>query len=431
MARSLPHPIGSFRSVFLSALVILVLGVSLPAFAAADFDKGLSLYHEGNAEAAFNVFRDLHSQHPTGTGKYLYMMALSAHKMFREHDALRYLNMAITQNPSLSFARNKSHVLHLKRHLEHELANSALELPATGNLAPAPLAPITEHRSSNLMTIGLIAVVAIAVLIFAAGKISGGRGRETGSLPKKNMEETGARLMAAVDKLRDEKNYYLLDKPDRKAVLEAAFAELDKAYVAVLMILKEPDTPQTDWNERSTRFEASLAPVDAAILKIRNLMGETADGAPPPSPAPPQATAQASAAPQTPPSDAYVANPQADPNRCVFCGADASAGKTISLERDGKVAYAKACPKCLSEMEQNYQRTGSYAPPQSFYQGGMPFMGGGLSFGDMILLDWMMHSNQEPVHVDMSDHQPGVPYTGDSGMRDDRTGYMGDSTDRS
>jgi hypothetical protein len=429
MARSLVRSTHFLRFGLILALLILTLGISGTAFAAADFDKGLSLYHEGNAEAAFNVFRDLHSQHPTGTGKYLYMMSLSAHKMYREHDALRYLNMAITQNPSLSFARNKSHVLHLKRHLEQELSNSALELPATGGLPPAPLAPITEHRSSNLMTIGLIAVVAIAVLIFAAGKITGGRAREAGSLHKKNMEETGARLMAAVDKLRDEKNYYLLDKPDKKAVLEAAFAELDKAYVAALMILKEPDSPQTDWNERHARFEASLVPVDAAILKIRTLMGESAEAAPAPSPSP--TAAQASSAPQTPPGDAYVANPQADPNRCVFCGADASAGKTISLERDGKVAYAKACPKCLSEMEQNYQRTGTYAPPQSFYQGGMPFMGGGLSFGDMMLLDWMMHSNQEPVHVDMSDHQPGVPYTGDSGMRDDRTGSMDGSMDRS
>jgi hypothetical protein len=409
-------------------LVFLLLFFGAPASALADasFEKGLSLYHDGNAEAAFNVFRDLHAQTPTGTGKYLYMMSLSAHKMFREHDALRYLNMAISRNPSLSFARNKSHVLHLKRHLEQELANSALQLPATGAMPPAPLVPIEEHHSSHLMTIGLIVVAAIAVLIFVAGKITGGQARDSGSRHKKEMEETGARLMAAVDKLRDEKNYYLLDKPEKKSVLEAAFSELDKAYVSALMILKEPDTPTTDWNERHGRFETALAPVDTAILRIKTLMGESGASAPPASTVPPEGIA-----PQAPPEGAPVADPQSNPNRCVFCGADASAGRTISLERDGKVAYAKACPKCLSEMEQNYQKTGAYAPPQSFYQGGMPFMGGGLSFGDMMLLDWMMHSNQEPVHVDMSNQQPGVPYTGDYGMRDDRTGSMGDSMDRS
>ncbi len=413
----------------LGLLVFLLLSFGVPvlSFADANLEKGLSLYHEGNAEAAFNVFRDLHAQSPTGTGKYLYMMALSAHKMFREHDALRYLNMAISRNPSLSFARNKNHVLRLKRHLEQEISNSALQLPATGGMPPAPLAPIEGNHGSHLLTIGLLVVAAIAVLIFVAGKVTGGQARDSGTRHKKEMEETGARLMAAVDKLRDEKNYYLLDKPDKKSVLEAAFSELDKAYVSALMLLKEPDTPTTDWNERHGRFEAALAPVDAAILKIKTLMGE---GSGPILPTPLDGSV-AGTTPQAPPEGTPLADPQSNPNRCVFCGADALSGKTISLERDGKVAYAKACPKCLSEMEQNYQKTGSYAPPQSFYQGGMPFMGGGLSFGDMMLLDWMMHSNQEPVHVDMSNQQSGVPYAGDYGMRDDRSGSMGDSMDRS
>ncbi|MHB1731680.1 MAG: hypothetical protein ACYCVG_12155, partial [Leptospirillum sp.] len=64
----------------LAAFLLFVLSflVAPSAMAAQTFEDGLSLYHQGNLEAAFNVFRDLHQSHPTGTGKLLYFMALSS-----------------------------------------------------------------------------------------------------------------------------------------------------------------------------------------------------------------------------------------------------------------------------------------------------------------------------------------------------------------
>ncbi len=406
-----------------AVLSVFLLLSSSPVFADSSFHKGLSLYHQGNAEAALNIFRDLHLHQPTGTGKYLYFMALSAHRLREEHDALRYLNDAIKANPSLSFAENRSHVLHLKKTLETELSDAGLQIPPGASLASSPLVPLpSEHNSSHLVTVALAIVVAIAVLIFVAGKMQGKKAQEDGAHDKKEMEETGGRLMAAVDKLLDEKNYYLLDHPDRKPVLDEAFSELDRSYTAVLSLLKDPAPPGTDWAERHRRFEAALAPVDAAILRIRTLLGEKPAG---PGASEGSRTSDQSADQATGTQD----RPKYNPDQCVFCGADARDGRTISLERDGKIAYAKACPKCQAEMDQNYQKTGSYAPPPSFYQGGTPFMGGWLSFGDMMLMDWMMHSEQQPVHVDVSNDHPAD--AGGQGWRDDRQGTMDGSPDRS
>ncbi len=210
--------------------------------------------------------------------------------------------------------------------------------------------------------------------------------------------------------------------PEKKDALQQAFDRLDQAYTTVLTYLRTPDGPSTNWAVVHQKFEEALTPVDQAILEIRNLMGDK--GA-----APSAATPGISGnSPQeTPSSDPPPGNTAFHPDKCVFCGADAREGRTISLERDGKVAYARACPKCLAEMDQNYQRTGTYAPPPSFYQGGMPFMGGGMSFGDMMLLDWMMHSEQQPVHVDMSQDHP-ADMAG-SGYRDDRQGALDSSPD--
>ena len=410
-----------FRFLFGLALSI---GLACPAFAETTFEKGLSLYHEGNAEAAFNVFRDLHRHQPTGSGKYLYFMALSSHHLREEHDALRYLDQAIQTNPSLSFAHNRDHVLALRKRLEQELSSQGIPIPDGARTASQPLmmGMPAEHHSSHLLTIALVAIVAIGVLLFVAGKMGGQKTKDDGQQHKKEMEETGARLMAAVDKLRDEKNYYLLDHPEKKDALQQAFDRLDQAYTTVLTYLRTPDGPSTNWAVVHQKFEEALTPVDQAILEIRNLMGDK--GA-----APSAATPGISGnSPQeTPSSDPPPGNTAFHPDKCVFCGADAREGRTISLERDGKVAYARACPKCLAEMDQNYQRTGTYAPPPSFYQGGMPFMGGGMSFGDMMLLDWMMHSEQQPVHVDISQDHP-ADMAG-SGYREDRQGALDSSPD--
>lgn len=408
----------------MTGILFLFLSAS-PALAEDSFHKGITLYHQGNAEAALNVFRSLHLHQPTGTGKYLYFMALSAHHLREEHDALRYLNEAIKSNPSLSFAKNRGHVLHLKKTLETELSDAGLQIPPGASLTSSPLVPLpSEHHSSHLVTIALVFVVAIAILIFVAGKMQGKKVLEDGSHHKKEMEETGGRLMAAVDKLRDEKNYYLLDHPDRKPVLEEAFSDLDKAYTAVLTLLQAPGTPGTNWTERHRQFEAALVPVDAAILRIRSLLGEHPGDQATAGPSPTSSATQNADEPS-----GTQDKPKYNPDTCVFCGADAKEGRTISLERDGKIAYAKACPKCQAEMDQNYQRTGSYAPPSAFSQGGMPFMGGGLSFGDMMLMDWMMHSEQQPVHVDVSNDHPAD--AGGMGWRDDREGTMDNSPDRS
>ena len=412
-----------------SGLALSLLLVS-PAFSDTSFEKGLSLYHEGNAEAAFNIFRDLHLHQPTGSGKYLYFMALSSHHLREEHDALRYLDQAIQENPSLSFAHNRQHVLALRKRLEQELSDQGLQIPDGARTANQPLmmGVPAEHHSSHLLTIALVAILAIGVLLFVAGKMQGQKTKDDGQQHKKEMEETGARLMAAVDKLRDEKNYYLLDHPEKKAVLENAFGRLDQAYTTVLTCLRTPEGPSTNWAAVHQKFEDSLTPVDQAILEIRNLMGDKVQAAPASS-TDTGGTASGQGSYDASSSSGSPGNASFHPDKCVFCGADAREGRTISLERDGKVAYGRACPKCLSEMDQNYQRTGSYAPPTSFYQGGMPFMGGGMSFGDMMLLDWMMHSEQQPVHVDMSGDHPADMAGG--GYRDDRQGSLGSSPDAS
>ncbi|MCL5259280.1 MAG: hypothetical protein M1532_01390 [Nitrospirae bacterium] len=408
---------------FFSGLA-LSLALVCPAFADSSFEKGLSLYHDGNAEAAFNVFRDLHRHQPTGTGKYLYFMALSSHHLREEHDALRYLNQAIQTNPSLSFAHNRDHVLALRKRLEQELSAQGLPIPDGARTASQPLmmGMPAEHHSSHLLTIALIAILAIGVLLFVAGKMGGQKSKDDGQQHKKEMEETGARLMASVDKLRDEKNYYLLDHPEKKEALENAFHRLDQAYTTALTYLRTPDVPSTNWAVIHQKFEESLTPVDQAILEIRNLMGDKGQDTSGSDREIPGNNSQENPSSEPPPG-----NTSFHPDKCVFCGADAREGRTISLERDGKVAYARACPKCLAEMDQNYQRTGTYAPPPSFYQGGMPFMGSGMSFGDMMLLDWMMHSEQQPVHVDISGDHP-ADLAG-SGYRDDRQGSLGSSPD--
>ncbi|MCL4460356.1 MAG: hypothetical protein M1297_01400 [Nitrospirae bacterium] len=419
--KAFPHLI----SRLIAGLMFSLFLVS-PAFPDTSFEKGLSLYHQGNAEAAFNVFRDLHLHQPTGSGKYLYFMALSSHHLREEHDALRYLNQAIQANPSLSFAHNRQHVLALRKRLEQELSDQGLQIPQGARTASQPLMMGTssEHHSSHLLTIALVAILAIGVLLFVAGKTQGQKNRDDGRQHKKEMEETGARLMAAVDKLRDEKNYYLLDHPEKKTLLENAFERLDQAYTGVLNYLRTPDGPSTNWTAVHQKFEEALTPVDQAILEIRNLMGDKTEMTPSAGTQAGNDQSREGTSSRPAPGDATF-----HPEKCVFCGADARDGRTISLERDGKVAYARACPKCLSEMDQNYQRTGNYAPPPSFYQGGMPFMGGGMSFGDMMLLDWMMHSEQQPVHVDMSGDHPADMAGG--GYRDDRQGSLGASPDAS
>ena len=413
------RPISRFLAGFTLSLTLVC-----PAFSDTSFEKGLSLYHEGNAEAAFNVFRDLHRHQPTGSGKYLYFMALSSHHLREEHDALRYLNQAIKTNPSLSFAHNRQHVLALRKRLEQELSDQDLQIPDGARTASQPLmmGVPAEHHSSHLLTIALVAILAIGVLLFVAGKMGGQKTKDNGQQHKKDMEETGARLMAAVDKLRDEKNYYLLDHPEKKGALDNAFSRLDQSYTTVLTYLRTPESPSTDWASIHQKFEDALTPVDQSILEIRNLMGDKSqDTARTPEEIPDPSSRENSSSTPPPETSSF------HPDKCVFCGADAKEGRTISLERDGKVAYALACPKCLAEMDQNYQRTGSYAPPPSFYQGGMPFMGGGMSFGDMMLLDWMMHSEQQPVHVDMAGDHP-ADMSG-SGYRDDRQGSLGSSPD--
>ena len=77
------------------------------------------------------------------------------------------------------------------------------------------------------------------------------------------------------------------------------------------------------------------------------------------------------------------------------------------------MAYARVCPTCLAEMDQNYQRTGTYQPPSSFYTGGVPYMGGGLSFGDLMLLDWMTHEgHHDTPPVSMPDSHPQGDWSG-------------------
>jgi len=429
------HRLQSDRINPLAAFFLFLILFLMPpnAMAAQTFEDGLSLYHQGNLEAAFNVFRDLHQNHPTGTGKLLYFMALSSNRLHRHHEALRYLDGAIQTNPSLSFARNKAHVKTLRERLARE--TSQLSPDTSGNRLPPPvsslsgLSPEPSHGGHSTLMIAMIVVFAIALLIFVAGRLGEKKKNELQNQTKRQMEETGARLIAAIDKLREEKSYYLLDHPDQKNLLEKAFANLDTSYVRVLTIMKEPDTQGTDWEDRNRRFEAALAPVDEAIRQIRFIM-EPGSAALPPSgetPVPPSVNMH-------PNAENQPLTGGSDPSKCIFDGNDATNGRTISLERDGKTAFVRVCPKCLSEMESNYQRTGNYAPPQNAFGGGMGFMGGGMGFGDMMLMDWMMHSGERPPEV-VNNYYPSPESGGWQGGgnhdREDREGSIGESSDRS
>ncbi len=421
----------------LRALTVVALFFSLTfmpgkAFSAQTFEEGLSLYHQGNDEAAFNVFRDLHQSHPTGSGKLQYFMALSAYKLHRDHDALRYLDGAIQTNPSLSFAKNRAHVENLRQRLIHETKPFSPDSPlASSTPMASALTPMAEspHSGHSVLIISMVVVFAIALLIFVAGRMGERRKTESQIQLKQGMEETGSRLIKAVDKLQEEKSYYLLDHPEQKEALSRAFSALDPAYVRVLTIMKEPDTPGTDWEDRNRRFEAALAPVDQAISQIREIMEPGATSAPSP-----EAPRELPTVNLHPNGDNQPLTGGSDPSKCIFDGADATNGRTISLERDGKVAFVRVCPKCLSEMETNYQRTGAYAPPQSALGGGMPFMGmgGGMGFGDLMLMDWMMHSFDRP------EYNSGMMPQGDGGWggggfndREDRSGSIGEGSDRS
>ena len=426
------HHLTNYISRPLAAVLFffLLFLVTPNAMAAQTFEDGLSLYHEGNIEAAFNIFRDLHQSHPTGTGKLLYFMALSSNRLHRHHEALKYLDEAIQANPSLSFARNKAHVETLKKRLERE--SGQLSQDASRNqLSPASsLAALSQespHGGHSTLMIAIIVVFAIALLIFVAGRLGEKKKSELQNQTKRQMEETGARLIAAIDKLREEKSYYLLDHPDQKNLLEKAFANLDTSYVRVLTIMKETDTQGTDWEDRNRRFETALAPVDEAIRQIRFIM-EPGSAALPSSgetPVPPSVNMH-------PNAENQPLTGGSDPSKCIFDGNDATNGRTISLERDGKVAFVRVCPKCLSEMETNYQRTGSYAPPQNAFGGGMGFMGGGMGFGDMMLMDWMMHSGERPEVNNYYQSPEGGGWQGSGNQdREDRSGSIGESSDRS
>ncbi|MCL5952896.1 MAG: hypothetical protein M1509_00100 [Nitrospirae bacterium] len=407
--------------ILLSAASAALLLQSSPALADGSFSEGLKLYHQGHYEKALRIFKDLHDHQPSGSGKFQYFMALAEHHQGLEHPALMDLEGAIHTNPSLSFARNPGHVRSLHDRLVKAVEEGQSPLPAPH---PTLFSPSRSEGSSHLPMLLLLLAVG-GGLIFWALKKREKTQQSSLSKDKQEMEETAERLMKAVDKLLEDKNYYLLDHPDRKTAVEAAFHALDPAYRNALSILREPETPQTNWSERRNRFEAALEPVDQAILSIKNLLGET----PPP---PPSAAASSPGAeggsPPPPPDAAPIGG-----DRCVFCGRDAREGRTVPLERQGKVAYARACPTCLAEMDQHYQQTGQYQPPASFYSGGMPYMGGGLSFGDLMLLDWMTHeghSDSPPVSMPES-HAQGDWGGGGGFGREDREGGDHGGGDRS
>ena len=395
------------RRLYLSALVIILLLSGLTGgratAAEATFTEGLHLYHTGHYAEALRIFRTLHRHQPSGTGKFQYFMALSEDHQGLEHQALIDLEGAIHTNPGLTFTNNPAHVRSMHTRLMHRVIEEQSPVPP-----PHPVSfPGESPRPSSHLGLLLVFVAIGGVLIYLALRRMSQKRERSGTRDKEEMEETAGRLMKAVDKLLDDKTYFLLDHPNKKEALEASFRPLDSAYRNVLNILREPETPQTDWSERRNRFEAALAPVDAAILNIRNLLDEKAEPAlsstagtlPPPG----QETGQA-APPEPPPIGG---------DRCVFCGRDAREGRTVPLERQGKVAYARVCPTCLAEMEQNYQKTGAYQPPSSFYTGGVPYMGGGLSFGDLMLLDWMTHEgHHDTPPVSMPESHPQGDWSG-------------------
>jgi hypothetical protein len=403
--------------ILVPIFMLLLTGIS-PAMAKGDsFPHGLRLYHERNYENAYKIFRDLHLHQPSGTGKFQYFMALSAYHEGLANEALMDLEGAIHTNPALTFTNNPNHVRTLHSRLIHQVqeGQSPVPPPHPVSFAPGP----TQGSSHFLLLLALFAVG--AVLLVLAVKRFSQKKQSSGTQDKADLEETAGRLMKAVDKLIEDKNYYLLDHSNRKDAVEAAFRALDPAYRNVLNILREPDTPMTDWAERKNRFEEALSPVDEAINNIRHVLGETGEPetpAAPSSPLPPH---------EIPPSTTISGD------RCVFCGRDAKEGRTVPLERQGKVAYARACPSCLAEMDQNYQKTGTYQPPASFYAGGTPYMGGGLSFGDLMLLDWMTHEghhDSQPVSMPDS-HTQGDWNGGGMSDREDREGGLHGGGDRS
>ena len=418
-------PRHTFRRMFLG---LLLAGALTPCFvipplvhAAESFSEGLQLYHQGQYEKALRIFKHLHDHQPSGSGKFQYFMALAEHHQGLEHPALMDLEGAIHTNPSLTFARNPNHVRSLHARLMKAVEEGQSPLPPPH---PTVFSPSRSEGSSHLPMLLLLLAVG-AGLIFWALKKREKTQQASSSRDKQEMEETAARLMKAVDKLEEDKNYYLLDHPDRKPAVDVAFHALEPAYKNVLSILREPESPTTNWSERRNRFEAALEPVDQAILAIRNVLEE---GPAPSAPnAPPSPTQEGGA----PPSSSEAAPIGGD--RCVFCGRDAREGRTVPLERQGKVAYARACPTCLAEMDQHYQQTGQYQPPASFYSGGMPYMGGGLSFGDLMLLDWMTHeghSDAPPVTMPES-HAQGDWGGGGGFGREDREGGEHGGGDRS
>ncbi len=397
------------RRFFLFVFFLSLLACPFPTFGepGTSFKEGLHLYHTGRYGDALKEFKSLHEHQPSGTGKFQYFMALSEDRLGLEHQAFMDLEGAIHTNPSLTFTNNPGHVRSMHKRLMHQVIEGQSPLPPphqvtfSGNPEKAP-----SHAGWFLALLGVG-----AFLIFLALRKRTQSRIQSGINDKEELEGTAARLMKAVDKVSDDKNYYLLDHPDKKEALEAAFRALDPAYRNVLNILREPETPQTDWSERRTRFEAALAPIDSAILNIRGIMGE-APGVTNNPPLP----GQGPSSEEMPPPG--TSSPPIGGDRCVFCGRDAKDGRTVPLERQGKVAYARACPTCLAEMEQNYQRTGTYQPPSAFYTGGLPYMGGGLSFGDLMLLDWMSHEGgHDAPPVQMPDAHPQGDWGG-GGMAD-------------
>lgn len=407
------------RRTFFTATVLAIL-VAFPGGATLQanglsFSEGLKLYHEGRFEKAFSVFRDLHRHQPSGTGKFQYFMALSANREGLPHEALMDLEGALRTNPDASFTHNPAHVrtLHARLMREIQEGQSPVPPPHPVDFAIAP----PSGSSSHILPLLALFLVGGVLLFLALRRFS--QKKEGVSLhDKTEMEETAGRLMKAVDKLIEDKNYYLLDHPQKKEEVEKAFHALDPAYRNVLTILREPESPDTNWTDRRNRFEEALAPVDHAILAIRSTLGESPEPGLSHEPAGGAVHSEAEGEPV--PGASPTATVGGD--RCVFCGRDAKEGRTVPLERQGKVAYARACPSCLAEMDQHYQQTGTYQPPASFFSGGMPYMGGGLSFGDLMLLDWMTHEghgDSQPVSMPET-HSQGGWDGGGNGDREDR-----------
>ena len=411
--------------ILLSYFLIFLTWIAPANAGQESFTAGLKLYHDGHYDKAFGLFRDLHRHQPSGTGKFQYFMALSAHHQGLENEALMDLEGAIHTNPKLTFTNNPNHVRSLHRKLLHQVQEGQSPVPP-----PHPVSFAQEPVRGSSHILSFLALFGVgAVLLILAVKRFSQKKTMADTHDKTDMEETAGRLMKAVDKLIEDKNYYLLDHPDRKEVVEGAFRALDQPYRNVLNILREPETPSTNWTERKNRFEEALAPVDASITNIRRVLGEgpedrsSAD------------SSQSGIPPTPPPPDAGkdIPPPTIGGDRCVFCGRDAKDGRTVPLERQGKVAYARACPTCLAEMEQNYQRTGAYQPPASFYAGGTPYMGGGLSFGDLMLLDWMTHEgHHDSQPVSMPDSHPQGDWNGGGTYdREDRENGVHGGGDRS